>query len=253
MNRRAILAIYSFEMARTFRTLLQSIVSPVISTALYFVVFGSAIGSRMTEIDGVPYAAFIIPGLTMLSLLTESISNGSFGIYMPRFSGTIYEVLSAPIGWFEIVAGYVGAAASKSILLGAIILLTARIFVPYSIAHPLWMVLFLLLTAVTFSMFGFIIGLWADNFQKLQLIPMLVVTPLTFLGGAFYSISMLPPFWQKVALLNPVVYLISGFRWSFYGTADVGLVWSLGMTSLFLLLSLVIVSWMFRTGYRLKS
>ncbi|HMJ52930.1 MAG TPA: ABC transporter permease [Polyangiaceae bacterium] len=253
MNRHAIRAIYMFEMARTFRTLLQSILSPVISTSLYFVVFGSAIGSRMTEVDGVTYAAFIIPGLTMLSLLTESISNASFGIYMPRFAGTIYEVLSAPISALEIVTGYVGAAASKSILLGAIILGTARLFVPYEIAHPLWMVAFLVLTAVTFSLFGFIIGIWADGFEKLQLVPMLIVTPLTFLGGSFYSIRMLPPIWQKITLFNPVVYLISGFRWSFYGVSDVSVDVSVTMTLVFLVLCLGIVRWMFKTGYRLKT
>jgi len=253
MNRHAIRAIYMFEMARTFRTLLQSILSPVISTSLYFVVFGSAIGSRMTEVDGVTYAAFIIPGLTMLSLLTESISNASFGIYMPRFAGTIYEVLSAPISALEIVTGYVGAAASKSILLGAIILGTARLFVPYQIAHPLWMVAFLVLTAVTFSLFGFIIGIWADGFEKLQLVPMLIVTPLTFLGGSFYSIRMLPPIWQKITLFNPVVYLISGFRWSFYGVSDVSVDVSVTMTLVFLVLCLGIVRWMFKTGYRLKT
>jgi ABC-2 type transport system permease protein len=253
MNRHAIRAIYFFEMARTFRTLLQSILSPVISTSLYFVVFGSAIGSRMTDIGGVSYAAFIIPGLTMLSLLTESISNGSFGIYMPRFSGTIYEVLSAPIAPFEILAGYVGAAASKSVMLGTIILVTARLFVPYEIAHPLWMALFLVLTAFTFSLFGFIIGLWADGFEKLQLVPMLIVMPLTFLGGSFYSIKMLPPIWQKITLFNPVVYLVSGFRWSFYDAADVSVEMSLAMTVVFLLLCLGIVRWMFATGYRLKS
>ncbi|NUP05476.1 MAG: ABC transporter permease [Polyangiaceae bacterium] len=253
MNRHAIRAIYMFEMARTFRTLLQSILSPVISTSLYFVVFGSAIGSRMTQIDGVAYAAFIIPGLTMLSLLTESISNASFGIYMPRFAGTIYEVLSAPISWVEIVTGYVGAAASKSILLGSIILITARLFVPYEIAHPVWMVAFLVLTSVTFSLFGFIIGLWADGFEKLQLVPMLIVTPLTFLGGSFYSIRMLPPLWQKITLANPVVYLVSGFRWSFFGTADVGVELSLGMTSAFLIACLVAVRWLLKSGYRLKS
>jgi ABC-2 type transport system permease protein len=253
MNRHAVRAIYIFEMARTFRTLLQSILSPVISTSLYFVVFGSAIGSRMTEIDGVTYAAFIIPGLTMLSLLTESISNASFGIYMPRFAGTIYEILSAPISALEIVTGYVGAAASKSILLGTIILATARIFVPYQIAHPLWMVAFLVLTSVTFSLFGFIIGIWADGFEKLQLVPMLIVTPLTFLGGSFYSIKMLPPIWQKITLFNPVVYLISGFRWSFYGISDVSVDVSLTMTLVFLVLCLAIVRWMFKTGYRLKT
>jgi ABC-2 type transport system permease protein len=253
MNTYAIRAIYTFEMSRTFRTILQSILSPVISTSLYFVVFGSAIGSRMNQIDGVSYAAFIIPGLTMLSLLTESISNGSFGIYMPRFAGTIYEVLSAPISAMEILAGYVGAAASKSIMLGAIILTTARIFVPYEIQHPLWMVAFLVLTSVTFSLFGFIIGLWADGFEKLQLVPMLIVTPLTFLGGSFYSLRMLPPIWQKLTLFNPVVYLISGFRWSFYGVSDVSVEISLAMTGLFLLLCLGVVRWIFATGYRLKS
>jgi len=253
MNRHAIRAIYIFEMSRTFRTILQSILSPVISTSLYFLVFGSAIGSRMTEIDGINYAAFIVPGLTMLSILTESISNASFGIYMPRFAGTIFEVLSAPISALEIVAGYVGAAASKSIMLGTIILLTARIFVTYEIAHPLWMVGFLVLTSVTFSLFGFVIGLWADGFEKLQLVPMLIVTPLTFLGGSFYSIKMLPPFWQKVTLFNPVVYLISGFRWSFYGVSDVSVDVSVTMTLVFLALCLGIVRWMFKTGYRLKN
>ena len=253
MNRHAIRAIYMFEMARTFRTMLQSIASPVISTSLYFVVFGSAIGSRMAEIDGVPYGAFIIPGLTMLSLLNESISNASFGIYMPRFAGTIYEVLSAPISWVEIVMGYVGAAASKSILLGAIILITARLFVPYQVAHPVWMVAFLILTAVTFSLFGFIIGLWADGFEKLQLVPMLIVTPLTFLGGSFYSIEMLPPIWQKLTLLNPVVYLVSAFRWSFFDASDVSVEVSVGMTLVFLLSCAATVRWMLKTGYRLKS
>jgi ABC-2 type transport system permease protein len=253
LNVHAIRAIYAFEMARTFRTLLQSIASPVISTSLYFVVFGSAIGSRMTEIEGVQYAAFIIPGLTMLSLLNESISNASFGIYFPRFSGTIYEVLSAPISPVEIVMGYVGAAASKSILLGTIILVTARIFVPYSVEHPVWMLAFLILTSLTFSLFGFIIGLWADSFEKLQLVPMLIVTPLTFLGGSFYSIKMLPPVWQKITLFNPVVYLVSGFRWSFFGVSDVGVDVSLGMTSLFLVVCLLTIRWMFKTGYRLKA
>jgi ABC-2 type transport system permease protein len=253
INRHALRAIYVFEMARTFRTLLQSIASPVISTSLYFVVFGSAIGSRMTEIEGVKYAAFIIPGLTMLSLLNESISNGSFGIYMPRFSGTIYEVLSAPISFVEIVGGYVGASATKSILLGSIILCTARLFVPYEIAHPLWMALFLVLTAVTFSLFGFIIGIWADGFEKLQLVPMLIVTPLTFLGGSFYSIQMLPPIWQKITLFNPVVYLVSGFRWSFYSVSDVSVEVSAGMTIVFLLLCLATAWWMLKTGYRLKT
>jgi ABC-2 type transport system permease protein len=253
VNRHAVRAIYVFEMARAFRTLLQSIVSPVVSTSLYFVVFGSAIGSRMAEIDGVRYAAFIIPGLTMLSLLNESISNASFGIYMPRFSGTIYEVLSAPISWVEIVMGYVGAAASKSILLGTIILLTARVFVDYEVAHPIWMVAFLVLTAVTFSLFGFIIGLWADGFEKLQLVPMLIVTPLTFLGGSFYSIRMLPPVWQKITMLNPVVYLVSGFRWSFFGQSDVGMETSVGMTLVFLVACLAAVRWILTTGWRLRT
>ena len=253
MNLHAVRAIYMFEMSRTFRTLMQSIAAPVISTSLYFVVFGSAIGSRMTHVDGIRYAAFIIPGLTMLSLLNESISNASFGIYMPRFSGTIYEVLSAPISWVEIVLGYVGAAASKSMLLGAIILVTARVFVSYEIAHPFWMAVFLVLTSVTFSMFGFIIGLWADGFEKLQLVPMLIVTPLTFLGGSFYSMNMLPPFWQKVTLFNPVVYLVSAFRWSFYDISDVSLGISVGMTCLFLVACLAVVRWMLKTGYRLKS
>lgn len=253
MNVHAIKAIYFFELARTWRTLLQSIATPVISTSLYFIVFGSAIGSRMAEIDGVGYAAFIIPGLTMLSLLSESISNASFGIYMPRFSGTIYEVLSAPISFVEIVIGYVGAAATKSIILGTIILVTARIFVPYSVAHPVWMVAFLVLTALTFSLFGFIIGLWADGFEKLQLVPMLIVTPLTFLGGSFYSINMLPPVWRKITLFNPVVYLVSGFRWSFYGVSDVSVETSLGMTFVFFLVCLVVVWRIFATGYRLKN
>lgn len=253
MNLRAVRAIYVFEMSRAFRTLMQSILAPVISTSLYFIVFGSAIGSRMTDVEGVTYAAFIIPGLTMLSILSESISNASFGIYMPRFSGTIYEVLSAPIAWFEIVLGYVGAAASKSILLGTIILLTARVFVPYQIAHPVWMVGFLVLTSVTFSLFGFIIGLWADGFEKLTLVPMLIVTPLTFLGGSFYSLKMLPPFWQKVTLVNPVVYLVSGFRWSFYDTSDVGVEISVGMTAVFLVICLLVARTMVVRGYRLKS
>ena len=252
MNIYAIRAIYLFEMARTWRTVMQSVASPVLSTSLYFIVFGSAIGSRMNEIEGVSYAAFIIPGLTMLSLLTESISNASFGIYMPRFSGTIYEVLSAPISWVETVLGYVGAAASKSMIIGTIILITARLFVPYHIAHPLWMVGFMLLTAVTFSLFGFMIGLWADGFQRLQLVPMLIVTPLTFLGGSFYSIKMLPPFWQKVTLFNPVVYLVNGFRWSFYDASDVAVETSFGMTLVFLTVCLVAVRWMLTTGYRLK-
>jgi ABC-2 type transport system permease protein len=253
MNIHAIRAIYVFEMSRTFRTLMQSIAAPVISTSLYFVVFGSAIGSRMTDIEGVRYAAFIIPGLTMLSLLNESISNAAFGIYMPRFSGTIYEVLSAPISYVEIVCGYVGAAASKSVLLGAVILVTARAFVTYEIAHPFWMVAFLVLTAVTFSLFGFIIGLWADGFEKLQIVPMLIMTPLTFLGGSFYSINMLPPVWQKITLFNPVVYLVSGFRWSFYGMSDVGVGASLAMTLVFMSACLAIIWWVFKTGYRLKT
>ena len=253
MNLYAIRAIYLFEMARAWRTLAQSLAAPVISTSLYFIVFGSAIGSRMADVGGVPYAAFIIPGLTMLALLTESISNASFGIYMPRFSGTIYEALSAPISFVEIVLGYVGAAATKSVVLGTVILLTARAFVPYHIAHPLWMVAFLVLTAVTFSLFGFIIGLWADGFQKLQLVPMLIVTPLTFLGGSFYSVSMLPPFWQKVTLFNPVVYLVSAFRWSFFGTSDVNVLASVGMTATFMVVCLAVVRWLLNTGYRLKA
>ncbi|HQX57595.1 MAG: ABC transporter permease [Rhodoferax sp.] len=252
MNIHGIRAIYRFEMARAFRTLTQSIVAPVLSTSLYFIVFGTAIGSRMGDIDNVSYGAFIIPGLVMLSLLGESISNASFGIYMPKWSGTIYELLSAPVSWIEVLLGYVGAAATKSVLLGLLILLTARLFVPYQIAHPFWMIGFLLLTAVTFSLFGFIIGLWADNFQKLQIIPSLIVTPLTFLGGAFYSISMLPPLWQKISLANPVVYLISGFRWSFYGVADVHIAVSTGMTLVFMLICLATIWWIFKTGYRLR-
>ena len=253
MNVHAIRAIYAFEMARTRRTLMQSIVSPVLSTSLYFVVFGAAIGSRIPEVDGVTYGAFIVPGLIMLSILTQSISNASFGIYFPRFTGTIYELLSAPISYPEIVTSYVGAAATKSIILGLIMLATAALFVPLRIDHPLWMMLFLVLTAVTFSLFGFIIGIWADGFEKLQLIPLIVITPLTFLGGSFYSIDMLPPFWQTVSLFNPVVYLVSGFRWSFYGIADVSVPVSLGMTLVFLALSLAAVAWIFRTGYRLKA
>ena len=253
MNIYGIRAIYKFEMARTWRTLMQSIASPVLSTSLYFIVFGAAIGSRMGDIDGVSYGAFIIPGLIMLSLLSESISNASFGIFFPKFSGTIYEVLSAPVSPFEVVAGYVGAAATKSVVLGLLILATARLFVDYEIAHPLWMVAFLILTALTFSMFGFIIGIWADDFQKLQIIPLMVVTPLTFLGGAFYSINMLPEFWQKVTLFNPVVYLISGFRWAFYGISDVNVVVSLGMTLLFLLLCMAGIWWIFRTGYKIRT
>ena len=253
MNYWAIRAIYQFELARWFRTLVQSIVSPVISTSLYFVVFGSAIGSRMTSIDGVSYGAFIVPGLIMLSLLTESISNASFGIYMPKWAGTIYELLSAPVSFVETVLGYVGAAATKSVLLGVIILITARLFVLFQIAHPVWMLAFLVLTAVTFSLFGFIIGIWADGFEKLQIIPILIVTPLTFLGGSFYSISMLPPLWQKITLFNPVVYLVSGFRWSFYGVSDVGVGVSLAMTIGFMLVCLLVIWWVFKTGYRLKT
>jgi ABC-2 type transport system permease protein len=253
LNVHAIRAIYSFEMARTRRTLMQSIISPVISTSLYFVVFGAAIGSRIPQVGGVTYGAFIVPGLIMLSLLTQSIANASFGIYFPKFTGTIYELLSAPVSYFEIVVSYVGAAATKSIILGLIILATAGLFVPLRIEHPFWMLLFLLLTAVTFSLVGFIIGIWADGFEKLQLVPLLIVTPLTFLGGSFYSIEMLPPFWQTVTLFNPVVYLISGFRWSFYGIADVSVGVSLAMTVIFMAISLAIVAWIFKTGYRLKT
>ncbi|GAA6132877.1 ABC transporter permease [Halopseudomonas sabulinigri] len=252
MNLYGVRAIYQAEMARMLRTTLQSIASPVISTSLYFIVFGAAIGSRMTEVDGVSYGAFIIPGLIMLMLLNESISNASFGIYMPKFTGTIYEVLSAPVSPLEIVVGYVGAAATKSVLLGLLVLLTARLFVDYQIQHPVWMLGFLLLTAVTFSLFGFVIGVWADGFEKLQIIPLMIVTPLAFLGGSFYSISMLSPFWQTVTLFNPVVYLISGFRWSFYGAADVHIGVSLGMTLVFLSICLTLVWWIFRTGYKLK-
>ena len=253
MNLPAVRAIYSFEMARTFRTIVQSIAAPVISTSLYFVVFGAAIGSRMTEIEGVSYGAFIIPGLIMLSLMSESISNASFGIFMPKYSGTIYELLSAPVSAFEVVLGYVGAAASKSLLLGGLMLLTARLFVSYEIAHPVWMVTFLLLTAVTFSLFGFVIGIWANGWERLQIIPLMIVTPLSFLGGSFYSIKMLPPFWQTVTLFNPVVYLISGFRWSFYGISDVGVELSLGITLSVLVVCMILVAWIFRTGYRLKQ
>jgi ABC-2 type transport system permease protein len=253
VNFHAIRAIYKFEMARTWRTLLQSIVSPVISTSLYFVVFGAAIGSRISAIDGVSYGAFIVPGLIMLSLLTHSISNASFGIFFPKFTGTIYELLSAPVSSIEIVISYVGAAATKSIILGLIILATAGLFVPLEIAHPLWMLTFLVLTAVTFSLFGFVLGIWADDFEKLQLVPLLIITPLIFLGGSFYSVDMLPPFWQRVTLFNPVVYLISGFRWSFYGIADVSVGVSLAMTTLFLAICLAIVQWIFKTGYRLKT
>ena len=253
MNIYAIRAIYHFELACTWRTLMQSIAAPVISTSLYFVVFGAAIGARMVEVDGVSYGAFIVPGLIMMALMTESISNASFGIFMPKYAGTIYEILSAPISYVEIVIGYVGAAATKSIILGVLILATARLFVTFEIAHPFWMLTFLILTAVTFSLFGFIIGIWATGFEKLQIIPMLIVTPLAFLGGSFYSISMLPQVWQKIALANPLVYLISGFRWSFYEVADVSLSISLGMTLLFMAICMAIVAWIFRTGYRLKS
>jgi ABC-2 type transport system permease protein len=253
MNVHAMRAIYGFEMARTRRTLLQSIVSPVLSTSLYFVVFGAAIGGRIQQIEGVSYGAFLVPGLIMLSLLTQSIANASFGIYFPRFTGTIYELLSAPVSYVEIVLSYVGAAASKSIILGLIILATAALFVPLHVLHPFWMIAFLVLTAVTFSLLGFIIGIWADGFEKLQLVPLLIVTPLTFLGGSFYSIAMLPPFWQNVTLANPVVYLVSGFRWSFYGIADVSVAVSLAMTLAFMVIALAIVAWIFRTGYRLKS
>lgn len=253
MNVHAIRAIYTFEMARTRRTLVQSIVSPVISTALYFVVFGAAIGTRIEQIGGVSYGSFIVPGLIMLSLLTQSVSNASFGIYFPRFTGTIYELLSAPVSYLEIVISYVGAAATKSLILGAIILATAAIFVPLKIEHPIWMVVFFVLTSVSFSLLGFIIGIWADGFEKLQLVPLLIITPLAFLGGSFYSIDMLPPFWQAVSLFNPVVYLISGFRWSFYGIADVSIGVSLVMTVAFLAICLVIVAWIFKTGYRLKT
>lgn len=252
MNLYAIKAIYRFEMNRFFRTLFQSIASPVISTSLYFIVFGSAIGGRMSDIEGTSYGAFIVPGLIMLSVLTESVSNASFGIHMPKYSGTIYEILSAPISSFEIVLGYVGAAASKSLMLGCIILATAKLFVSFSILHPLWMLAFLVMTSVSFSLFGFIIGVWADGFEKLRIVPMLVITPLTFLGGSFYSLKMLPPLWQKVTLFNPIVYLISGFRWSFYGVADVGVGLSLAMTGVFLSLCMASVWWIFKTGYKLK-
>ncbi len=252
-NRYGVWAIYRFELARFLRTLLQSLVTPVITTSLYFVVFGAAIGSRISEVDGVAYGAFIVPGLIMLSLFSESLANASFGIYFPKFTGTIYELLSAPISYLEIVAAYVGAAATKSILLGIVILATAALFVPIQILHPVWMIGFLVLTAVTFSLFGFIIGIWANSFEQLQFFPLLVVTPLTFLGGAFYSIDMLPPAWRTITLFNPVVYLISGFRWSFYGSSDVGVEISLAATLVFLLVGLSIVAWMFRTGYRLKN
>ncbi|MEE8093055.1 MAG: ABC transporter permease [Gammaproteobacteria bacterium] len=253
MNLYGVRTIYVFEMARAGRTLFQSLVSPVLSTSLYFIVFGAAIGSRITEIDGVSYGAFIVPGLIMLSLLTQSIANASFGIYFPRFTGTIYELLSAPVSYVEILLGYVGAAATKSIILGLIILATAGLFVPLQVAHVFWMLLFLVLTSVTFSLFGFILGIWADGFEKLQIVPLLIITPLTFLGGSFYSIDMLPPFWQTVTLFNPLVYLISGFRWSFYEIADVNLGVSVGMAVMFLIVCLVVVWWIFKTGYRLKS
>lgn len=253
MNFRAIAAIYKFEMARTWRTILQSIVSPVVSTSLYFIVFGSAIGTRIQEVEGVGYGSFLVPGLIMLSILTQSVSNASFGIYFPKFTGTIYELLSAPISFFEIVVGFVGAAATKSILIGLIILATAGFFVPLNIAHPLWMIAFLCLSSIAFSLFGFVIGIWADNFEKLQLVPMLIITPLVFLGGSFYSISMLPEFWQTVTLFNPVVYLISGFRWSFFGIADVAVGTSLAMVVLFLALCLILTWWMFKTGYKIKN
>ena len=253
MNVHAIRAIYGFELSRTWRTIFQSIASPVLSTSLYFIVFGAAIGSRMAHINGVSYGAFIVPGLIMLSILTESVSNASFGIYMPKFTGTIYEILSAPISTSEIVIGYIGAAATKSVIIGTIILCTARLFVTFTIAHPLWMVASLALTAVTFCFFGFIIGIWADGFEKLQIVPLMVVTPLTFLGGSFYSISMLPPVWQKVALFNPIVYLISGFRWSFYGISDVNIVVSFSMIAAFMLACFAVVWVIFRTGYKLKA
>jgi len=253
MNWPAVKAIYGFEMARAWRTVMQSIFSPVMSTSLYFIVFGAAIGSRIQEIDGISYGAFIVPGLIMLSLLTQSVSNAAFGIYFPRFSGTIFELLSAPVSFVEVILGYVGAAASKSIILGLIILATAALFVDLQIAHPFWMLTFLVLTAVTFSLFGFIIGIWADGFEKLQLVPLLIITPLTFLGGTFYSISMLPEFWQKVTLLNPVVYLVSGFRWSFYEISDVSVALSLGMTVAFMCACLAIIWWIFKTGYRIRT
>lgn len=253
MNHHAIRAIYKFEMARLWRTLMQSIAAPVLSTTLYFIVFGSAIGSRMSQISDVNYGAFIVPGLIMMSVLSQSLSNASFGIYFPKFTGTIYEVLSAPLSPVEIILGYVGAAASKSVIIGSIILITAEFFVPLEIRHPIWMLTFLTLTAVSFSLFGFIIGIWADNFEKLQVIPLLVITPLSFLGGSFYSIHMLPPFWQKVSLLNPILYLISGFRWSFFETADVSVNLSLAMIASFLATCLILVTWMFKTGYKLKS
>lgn len=253
MNLHAVRAIYSFEMGRMWRTMFQSIASPVISTSLYFIVFGSAIGSRMSTIDGVPYGAFIIPGLVMLQLLTQSITNASFGIYLPRFTGTIYELLSAPISIVEMLLGYVGAAASKSIILGLIILVTARLFVSFDVAHPFWLLTFLVLTSVAFSLFGFVLGIWADGFEKLQIVPLMVITPLTFLGGTFYSIHMLPPFWQTVSLFNPVVYLVNGFRWSFYGVADVNVGISLAMTLAFLVGCTAVIAWIFHTGYRVRA
>jgi len=253
MNWYAVKAIYRFEMARTFRTLMQSIAAPVLSTALYFVVFGAAIGARMGTVDGVGYGSFIVPGLIMLSILTESVSNASFGIYLPKWSGTIFELLSAPVSYVEVLIGYVGAAATKSVMLGVLILVTARVFVPYGIVHPVWMVAFLILTAVSFSLLGFILGVWAGNFEQLQVVPLMILTPLTFLGGAFYSISMLPPLWQKITLFNPVVYLISGFRWSFYGTADVNVLASAAATLCFLALCVAAVAWIFKTGYKLKN
>jgi ABC-2 type transport system permease protein len=253
MNLHAVKAIYRFEMARMWRTAVQSLVAPVLSTSLYFVIFGAAIGSRITEIDGVSYGAFIVPGLIMLSIMTESISNSSFAIYFPRFTGTVFEVLSAPVSWAEILMGYVGAAATKSVIIGTIIFVTANFFVTIEVAHPLVMITFLVLTSVSFCLFGFILGVWADGWEKLTIVPILVIMPLTFLGGTFYSISMLPPVWQTISLLNPVVYLISGFRWSFYENADVSVVLSLGMTSTFLLVCLLIVRWIFKTGYRLRT
>ncbi|MES2758999.1 MAG: ABC transporter permease [Pseudomonadota bacterium] len=253
MNFYAIRALYQFEMARTWRTLMQSIASPVISTSLYFVVFGAAIGSRMVQVDGVPYGAFIVPGLIMMSLMTQSVANASFGIYMPKFSGTIYEILSAPVSPAEIVLGYVGAAASKSVILGLLILVTARLFVDFEVAHPVWMLIFLVLTSVAFSMLGFIIGIWADGFEKIQIVPMLIITPLSFLGGSFYSLSMLPPFWQQVALFNPVVYLISGFRWSFYGVSDVSVALSAAVAVALLAVCMGLIWYIFRTGYRLRA
>ena len=253
MNFHAIRALYKFEMARTWRTLTQSIASPVISTSLYFVVFGAAIGARMVEVDGVRYGAFIVPGLIMMSLMTQSVANASFGIYMPKFSGTVYEILSAPVSAVEIVLGYVGAAASKSVILGLLILATARLFVDFEIVHPVWMIVFMVMTSVAFSLLGFIIGIWADGFEKVQIVPMLVITPLAFLGGSFYSLSMLPPFWQKVAMFNPVVYLISGFRWSFFGVSDVSIALSAGMAFALLAVCMGAIWWIFKTGYRLRA